>query len=212
MWQHAEVSSLRTSWLSQVKAAQEAYAARVESERQEREAQLQRQAAAERLRVLEDEEQRHAEAVALSQEREASAALTSQPAPGADPGEITGLPDAAVPNNAAGRIVTTGAADTAMQGVELKRKQLRAVELRVCFLGTGSAAVVIYSPAATQPIWSTRQWKPTKPLKHCMIGCRWLSCKRNWRRKVRPEQKWMQGATNCGGNYFRKWSLARPWS
>lgn len=123
-------------WPLQVKAAEEAYAARLEAEQLEREAHLQRKAAAERLRALEDEEQRQADAAALSQEREVSATLPTQPAPGSGPlearmGTNSTLPDTAL-GNAAGGSATAGVADTATHCVEHKRKQLRAVELRVC--------------------------------------------------------------------------------
>lgn len=125
-------------WHLQVKAAEEAYAARLEAERLEREAHLQRKAAAERLRALEDEEQRQADAAALSQEREASAMIPTQPTLGSTPnplearmGTNSTQPDAAL-GNAEGRSATAGVADTAMHGIEHKRKQLRAVELRVC--------------------------------------------------------------------------------
>eukprot|EP00892_Ulva_mutabilis_P012107 jgi/Ulvmu1/9269/UM050_0018.1 len=121
-----------SQWLieKQAKAAEHAYAAQLEAERTEREQQQQRQAAAERLRLLEVEEQRQAEA-ALAREREAStAALPDAPLRG-EPGEWGGAPNQAPVEPDFNPTTPAGAIEARVTGVEQKRKQLRAIELRV---------------------------------------------------------------------------------
>lgn len=114
---------------AQVQAAEQAYTARLEAERVEREAQQQRQAAAERLRMLEVEEQRQAEATAIAQEREAITAVAHEGMPVAGLGDNGTVlsPVPADPGPDASAPVEAGP-----QGPEHKRKQLRAIELRVC--------------------------------------------------------------------------------